>query len=198
MSKYPHTSTDGISAKDRMKIYDKRPNTFQYIRQVIRYGFTLTCFRELIYLFLYYIINHVKGISKAHLGKGVRIWPTALLRDAERIYIGAGSSINHNNILWAGRKSAVIRIGKNVMFGPNVTILAYNHYIEDGVVLPEHFSEEDIVIGDNVWIGAGVIILAGAKIGEGSVVGAGSVVTGELPSHSVCVGVPAKPVRQIE
>jgi hypothetical protein len=29
-------------------------------------------------LFLYYIINHVKGISKAHLGKGIRIWPTAL------------------------------------------------------------------------------------------------------------------------
>ncbi len=68
------------------------------------------------------------------------------------------------------------------MLGPNVTILAYNHYIEDGVVLPEHFSEKDIVIGDNVWIGAGVTILAGAKVGEGCVIGAGAVVVGQLPS----------------
>jgi acetyltransferase-like isoleucine patch superfamily enzyme len=187
-----------MSKRSKSKIYDKRPTTFHYVKQVIRYGFTLTSFREIVYLFFYYIINHVKGISTVHLGKGVRIWPTALLRDAERIYIGEGSSINHNNILWAGRKSAVIQIGKNVMLGPNVTILAYNHYIEDRVVLPEHFSEEDIVIGDNVWIGAGVTILAGAKIGDGSVVGAGAVVVGELPSHSVCVGIPAKPVKQIK
>jgi len=186
-----------VSTRNGKKIHDKRPSTFQYVKQVLRYGFTLTCLREIAYLFLYYIINHVKGISKAHLGKGVRIWPTALLRDAERIYIGDGSSINHNNILWAGRKSAVIRIGKNVMLGPNVTILAYNHYIEDGVVLPEHFSEEDIVIGDNVWIGAGVTILAGAKVGEGCVIGAGAVVVGELPPYSVCVGVPAKPIKRI-
>jgi len=186
-----------MSLRNDKKIYDKRPSTFQYVKHVLRYGFTLTCFREIVYLFFYYAINHVKGVSKAHLGKGVRIWPTALLRDAERIYIGDGSSINHNNVLWAGRESAVIRIGKNVLLGPNVTILAYNHYVEEGGTLPEHFSEEDIIIGDNVWVGAGVTILAGAKIGEGSVVGAGAVVVGHLPSQSICVGVPAKPIKTI-
>lgn len=180
------------------KIHDRRPSTFQYIKQVLRYGFTFTCFREIVHLFFYYVINHVKGISKAHIGKGVRIWPTVLLRNAERIYIGDGSSINHNNILWAGRKSAVIRIGKNIMLGPNVTILAYNHSIEDGVVLPEHFSEEDIIIGDNAWVGAGVIILAGAKVGEGCVIGAAAVVVGELPSHSLCVGAPARAVKSLK
>jgi len=81
------------------------------------------------------------------------------------------------------------------MLGPNVTILAYNHYVEDGVALPEHFSEDDIIIGDNVWVGASVSILAGATIGEGSVIGAGAVVVGDLPPHSVCVGVPAKPIK---
>jgi len=186
-----------MSPTNNKKIHDKRPSTFSYIKDILRYGFTLTCFREIVYLFFYYIINHVKGISKAHLGKDVRIWPTALLRNAERIYIGAGSSINHNNILWAGRESAVIRIGKNVMLGPNVTMLAYNHYVEDGIVLLEHFSEDDVIIGDNTWIGAGVIILSGAKIGEGSVIGAGAVVVGELPSYSICVGAPAKPVKTI-
>lgn len=187
-----------MSTRNDKKIYDKRPSTFQYVKQVIRYGFSFTCLREIAYLSFYYIINHVKGISQAHLGKGVRIWPTALLRNAERIYIGDGSSINHNNILWAGRESAVIRIGNNVLTGPNVQMIAYNHYLEDGVTLPEHFCEQDIIVEDTVWLGADVILLAGAKIGQGTIVGAGAVVVGELPPHTVCVGVPAKPIKRIK
>lgn len=187
-----------MSTRNGRKIYDKCPNNFQYVLQVLRYTPTVTFFKELFYLFAYYVINHVKGISKAHIGKGSRIWPTALLRDAERIYIGNNTTINHNNILWAGRESAVIRIGNNVMTGPNVHIIAYNHYVENTMVLREHFSEQDIIIEDDVWLGAGVIILAGTKIGQGTVVGAGAVVTGSLPAHSVCVGVPAKVVKTLQ
>lgn len=50
-----------MSPRNDKKIYDKRPSMFQYIKQVLRYGLTLTCFREIVYLFLYYVINHVKG-----------------------------------------------------------------------------------------------------------------------------------------
>ena len=83
------------------------------------------------------------------------------------------------------------------MTGPNVHIIAYNHCVENGIALREHFTEQDIIIEDHVWLGAGVIVLAGAKIGHETVVGAGAVIMGELPSHSVCAGVPAKVVRTL-
>jgi len=179
-------------------VHDKRPTTFQYILQLLRHGLSMTSVKEFAHLFAYYVINHVKGMRRAHIGKGARIWPTVLLRNAERIYIGENTTINHNNILWAGRESAVIRIGRNVMTGPNVHMIAYNHHVESGIPLREHFTEEDIIIDDHVWLGAGVIVLAGARIGRGTVVGAGAVVTGSLPPHSICAGVPAKVVRRTQ
>ena len=33
-------------------------------------------------------------------------------------------------------------------------------------------------------------------IGEGTIVGSNSLVTGDLPSRSICIGTPAKPVRE--
>jgi len=165
---------------------------------LLRYAPTAAFFREVFHLFAYYVINHVKGISKAKIGKNSRIWPTVLLRNAERIYIGDNTTINHNNILWAGRQSAVIRIGNNVMTGPNVQMIAYNHYYENGQPLREYFTEQDIIIEDNVWLGANVIVLAGAKVGRGVLVGAGAVVIGDLPPHTVCVGVPAKAVKTLQ
>jgi len=182
-----------VAAKGH-KIHDKRPTWLQYVFLVLRYTLTFSFLRELFHLFAYYVLNHVRGMCTAHIGRNSRVWPTALLRNAERIHIGERTSINHSNILWAGRERAVIRIGNDVMTGPHVRLIAYNHYIEDGVPLREDFAEDDIVVEDHVWLGAGVIVLAGARIGRGAVVGAGAVVVGELPAHSVCVGVPARPV----
>lgn len=187
-----------MSIDNGKKVRSKRPTYFQYVLQLFRYAPTLAFFKELFCLFAYYIINHVKGISKAHIGKGSRFWPTVMLRNAERIYIGENTTINHNNILWAGWESATVRIGNNVMTGPNVQIIAYNHYVENGKPLPEHFTEEDITIEDGVWLGAGVIVLAGVRIGEGTVVGAGAVVVDNLPPRSVCAGVPARVIKTLE
>jgi acetyltransferase-like isoleucine patch superfamily enzyme len=53
-------------------------------------------------------------------------------------------------------------------------------------------------IGDNVWLGANVVVTSGVTIGERCVVGANSVVTKDLPAHTVCAGVPAKPLHEIE
>ena len=77
-----------MSTRNGKVIYDKRPTYLQYVLTLLRYIATLSFFKEAFYLFAYYVINHVKGISKAHIGKGSRIWPTVLLRNAERIYIG--------------------------------------------------------------------------------------------------------------
>ncbi len=51
-----------------------------------------------------------------------------------------------------------------------------------------------VLEGDNL-IGYGTIILGDVTVGRGAIVGAGSLVTGDLPSDTVCVGRPAKPLR---
>lgn len=174
------------------KIYVERPGSKEYILQILRYGFTFTCIKEIFYLTAYYIINHVKGLKHISVGPGTRIRPTVLMRDAERIKIGKNCTINHNNILWAGKKSARIVMGNHVMTGPGVQIYAFNHGMErQSPMINQAFTEQEVSIGDDVWIGGGTIILPGVNIGSHVVIAAGSVVTKDLPSDSICRGVPA-------
>lgn len=53
-----------------------------------------------------------------------------------------------------------------------------------------------VLVHKHVWLGLEVLLLGGADVGQDSVVGTRSVVTGVLPSNTVSVGVPARPVRQ--
>jgi carbonic anhydrase/acetyltransferase-like protein (isoleucine patch superfamily) len=46
-------------------------------------------------------------------------------------------------------------------------------------------------------IGIGAIILNGVRVGAGSIIGAGAVVSKSVPPHSLWVGVPAKPAREL-
>jgi maltose O-acetyltransferase len=58
--------------------------------------------------------------------------------------------------------------------------------------------EEDVEIGDYVFIGPRVIILPGVKIGNGAVVAAGAVVTKDVAAFSMVGGVPAKVIGERE
>lgn len=55
-----------------------------------------------------------------------------------------------------------------------------------------------IDIGTNVLVGFGVILMPNISIGDNVVIGAGAVVTGDTPSDSVAVGVPAKVIMTKE
>lgn len=52
-----------------------------------------------------------------------------------------------------------------------------------------------ITIGAQCWIAADVFVGPGVTVGEGAVVGARSSVFEDLPAWKVCVGSPARPVR---
>jgi len=52
-----------------------------------------------------------------------------------------------------------------------------------------------ITIGENCWIAADVFVAPNVTIGDGAVVGARSSVFKDLPPWKVCVGSPAKPIR---
>jgi len=101
---------------------------------------------------------------------------------------------------------ARIFIGDNVMFGPNVSLMATNHPLlpeertamryPDGHVSMSEYAE-DIHIESNVWIAANSVVLGGVTIGEGAVIGAGSVVTKDIPAGYLACGVPCRPMRPI-
>lgn len=91
-----------------------------------------------------------------------------------------------------------VRIGDNVMLGPNVTIVTTGHPVRPDLRLqPVTQYSFPVVIGRNAWIGANVTILPGVTIGENTVVGANSLVTHDLPANVVAYGSPAKVAREI-
>ncbi len=118
-------------------------------------------------------------------------------------FIGENFFANFNTtIMDDGR----IFIGDNVMFGPNVSLMATSHppipkertamRYEDGHVSMSEYAEE-IHIGNNVWLACNVVVLGGVHIGDNAVIGAGSVVTKDVPADFLAFGNPYKPVRRI-
>jgi maltose O-acetyltransferase len=87
-----------------------------------------------------------------------------------------------------------IRIGSNVLFGPNVQLYTAAHPIDALERRTGLEFAKPIVIGDDCWIGGGAIISPGVTIGDKCIVGAGAVVTKSIPSNTIVVGNPAKPI----
>lgn len=144
-----------------------------------------------------YTINFSVGRHRAKIGKGSKVHPTVILREAERIKIGDGCLINHNNLLQAGKEKGTITIGNYVHTGANVMMMAFNHSFDDLDVptIKQDYYDAAITIEDDVWIGGGSIILAGVTIGKGSVIAAGAVVNRDVPPYSIVAGVPARIVK---
>lgn len=93
-----------------------------------------------------------------------------------------------------------IVIGDDVWFGQGVFVSDASHGYQD-VETPIGLQlgwPHPVEIGSGSWVGHGAIVLPGARIGRNVVIGGGSVVRGDIPDHSVAVGVPAKVVRHLE
>ena len=92
-----------------------------------------------------------------------------------------------------------IKIGKDVLIGPQVMIIANNHKYNDltkPINKQGEFSKGGIIIDDNVWIGARAIILDGVHIESGSVIAAGSVVTKNVEKNTIVGGNPAHFIKK--
>ena len=92
---------------------------------------------------------------------------------------------------------ARVRIGKNVMFGPNVSIYTAGHPIHPDSRNSGYEYGREVTIGDNVWLGGNVVVNPNVHIGDNVVVGTGSVVTRDLPDNVIAVGNPCRVLREI-
>jgi acetyltransferase-like isoleucine patch superfamily enzyme len=113
------------------------------------------------------------------------------------VKIGNGTEIN--NFTRVDGVGGVV-IGNNVLIGPKVEIISYQHNYENkNLLIKEQGSvKKKIMIEDDVWIGANSVVMAGITIGKGAVIGAGSVVTKNVEPYSVVVGNPAKQIKERE
>ena len=147
----------------------------------------------------YYNYSHVQPLRRMTLGASPNISPDASFSNAERILVGDRVRIGSGCRIWAGPASSAIRIGDDVLFGPDVLVTAASYRYNDGSpVTEQRMDEADIIIGNDVWLATRATILPGARIGDGAVIAAGAVVKGRIPPFAIAAGAPARVVSQRE
>ena len=155
-----------------------------------------------------------------HMGRNVSILSGCTIRGEKNIILGNNVGIGLYAQLYAGIQEGTgfieigentalnsyimlnadiggeIRIGKNVLIGPNVVFRASNHVFErrDTIIRQQGHNLGRIIVGDDVWIGTNAVILPNVDVGTGAIIGAGSVVNKDIPAYAVAGGVPAKQI----
>ena len=114
------------------------------------------------------------------------------------ISIGANVGINAQSIIQSTSGNGVT-IGSDCVIGQRCFLIGGGNYDAsnpDGLIREQDLLDDGgVELGANVWLGANVTVLGGVKIGEGSIGAAGSVISRSVEPFSVCMGVPARVVR---
>ncbi|MDI9872479.1 putative colanic acid biosynthesis acetyltransferase [Flectobacillus roseus] len=126
----------------------------------------------------------------AKIGKKVIIRPSAHIQFPWKLTVG--------DFTWIGDEVVIYNLGE-IVLGNNV-VVSQRSYLCAGThdYKAKDFSilSKEIIIEDEVWIATDVFISPGIKIQRGCVVGARSSVFTNLPSNMICIGSPAKAVKE--
>lgn len=103
-----------------------------------------------------------------------------------------------------------ILIGKYTMIAHDVVFeIGQNHALHEVTAYPfDHvlkmenmflhrapFNQQQLIIGNDVWIGSGVRFVKAVKVGNGAIIGGGAVVTKDVPPYAIVGGNPARILR---
>lgn len=138
--------------------------------------------------------NHLKKFI-GHVGDGTYMEYPIYFDYGFNTYLGENFYSNYNLIIL---DVSIVKIGDNVMCGPNVSILTPSHPIDPTLRYEYLENALPITIGNGVWLGGGCTILGGVTVGDGSVVAAGAVVNKDVPPNTVVAGVPAKVIKTMD
>lgn len=120
------------------------------------------------------------------IGNGTRIY----VDNGAALYIGGRRNESASGIT----EKSLIMVRKHVTIGFDC-IIAWNVYITDcdWHTIKGRRIQEDVEIGDHVWIGCNSSILKGSKIGNNCIIGAHSLISKKIINdNSLAVGNPIK------
>jgi putative colanic acid biosynthesis acetyltransferase WcaF len=129
---------------------------------------------------------------------GAKIHLTAHIRSSVQIEIpwhltvGVNSSVGDHAVLYC---LAPVTLGDRVTVSQFAHLCAGTH---DHTRRSMPLVPLPITLEDDVWIAADVFVGPGVRVGAGTVVGARSAVFSDLPAWKVCVGTPARAIRDRE
>ncbi len=125
----------------------------------------------------------------ATIGKKVILRPSAKITYPWKLTIGDYSWIGDDVVLYT---LGEIEIGAHAVISQKGYICTGTH---DYTSLDFKIYAQKITIGEKCWLATDVYVAPGVSIGEGTVVGARSSVFKDLPKGKICIGNPAKPIR---
>jgi sugar O-acyltransferase (sialic acid O-acetyltransferase NeuD family) len=132
----------------------------------------------------------VRRIEQHGGGFCTLIHPAA--RVTRYVKIGKGVIITAGCVLTTN-----IKIANHVIVNIGCTV-GHDVILEDYVNLnPGVHINGSNVIGEGAYVGTGAVTIQDISIGRWSVVGAGAVVIRDIPERTLAVGVPAKPVKEL-
>ena len=125
----------------------------------------------------------------AKIGKKVIIRPSVKITYPWKLSIGNYSWIGDDVDLYT---LGEIDIGNDVVISQRSYLCTGSH---DYLKTDFPIYQKPIKICDQVWIATDVFIAPGITIGEGSVIGSRSSVYKDIASNKICIGTPAKIIR---
>lgn len=115
------------------------------------------------------------------------------------ISIGNDVGINSQSVVQSTNGNAV-SIGNDCIIGQRCLIIGGGNYDicdRESLIRTSPISDDGgVSLANNVWLGANVSVLGGVTVGQGSIAGAGAVISRSIPPFSLCMGVPARVVRE--
>ena len=126
----------------------------------------------------------------AKVGIEVHCYNSAIVYMPWNLEIGDWSAIGEDALLYNLGK---ITIGSSTTISHRAHLCAGTHdYTNPDLPL----QKPPIHIGDQAWICADAFVGPGVVVGEGAIVGARGVVVNDVPSWTIVVGNPAKPIKK--
>lgn len=135
-------------------------------------------------------IGKCKSLTNIHVSMPQNWDNRELIINDFRYFLNVGFSVIGNN-----RK---IHVGKDCMFSSGINVWTTDfHPIYDLETNKRVNEEQDIIIGDHVWLGREILISKGSIIPSGCVIGANSFVNKAFTKeNTIIAGIPAKVVKE--
>jgi acetyltransferase-like isoleucine patch superfamily enzyme len=135
----------------------------------------------------------IRTTASLEMGKNVRIGPGSVLNAPEFICLGDNVGVGREFHLETN-----LTVGNDVLISSRVAIIGNDHPFDDPgatVFSQGRAQASHVTLGGDNLIGFGTTIVGTVNIGRGCIVGAGALVASDLPVDTVCVGIPARPIR---